>query len=42
VTKEHARHPRTVVRRVYEALVARGYRGPAPVFDQRWTDLFER
>ena len=42
VTKEHARHPRTVVRRVYEALVLRGYRGSAPTFDQRWVSLFER
>lgn len=42
VTKEHARHPRAVVRRVYEALVSRGYQGPEPVFDQRWVNLFER
>ena len=42
VTKEHARHPRTVVRRVYETLVSRGYSKPAPTFDERWSDLFER
>ena len=42
VTKEHARHPRVVVRRVHEALVARGYAGPVPTFDERWTTLFER
>ena len=41
VTKEHARHPRVVVRRVYEALRRRGYRGPEPVFDERWRSLFE-
>lgn len=42
VTKEHARHPRSVARRVHEALVSRGYRGPQPMFDQRWVNLFER
>jgi hypothetical protein len=42
VTKEHARQPRLVVRRVYEALCSRGYRGPEPLFDDRWISLFER
>jgi hypothetical protein len=41
VTKEHACHPRVVVRRVHEALRSRGYCGPEPVFDRRWTELFE-
>jgi hypothetical protein len=31
-----------VVRRIYEALRAGGYRGPEPVFDQRWMALFEK
>ena len=42
VTKEHARSPRAVVGRVYDALVSRGYRGPTPAFDERWRGLFER
>lgn len=42
VTKEHARHPRLVARRVHDALSARGYSAPAPTFDQRWASLFER
>jgi hypothetical protein len=42
VTKEHARQLRLVVGRVHEALRSRGYRGPAPSFDRRWMDLFER
>ena len=41
VTSERARWPRQVVRGVYEALRANGYKGPAPSFDQRWISLFE-
>ena len=41
ITAERARYPRLVVRRVYEALCDGGYRGPEPVFDQRWMGLFE-
>ncbi|MDQ3416850.1 MAG: DUF559 domain-containing protein [Actinomycetota bacterium] len=42
VTSARIRRPRTVVRRVYEALVANGYRGPAPTFDPEGVALFER
>jgi len=42
VTKQRLRQPRTVVRRVHERLVAGGYRGPAPRFDDTWVRLFER
>jgi hypothetical protein len=42
ITAERARYPRLVVRRIYEALRAGGYRGPEPVFDQRWMALFEK
>jgi hypothetical protein len=42
ITADRARYPRLVVRRIYEALRAGGYRGPEPVFDQRWMALFER
>lgn len=41
VTSERARWPRQVVRGVYKALRANGYKGPAPRFDQRWISLFE-
>jgi hypothetical protein len=41
VTSERARWPRQVVRGVYKALRANGYKGPAPSFDQRWISLFE-
>lgn len=39
-TKERLAHPRTVVGRVYRELVARGYAGPPPYLDQRWSRLF--
>lgn len=39
-TKERLGHPRTVVGRVYRELVARGYVGPPPYLDHRWTRLF--
>ena len=42
ITAERARYPRLVVRRVYEALRDGGYRGPEPLFDQRWMALFEK
>lgn len=42
ITADRARYPRLVVRRVYEALLAGGYRGPEPTFDQRWMGLFEK
>jgi Protein of unknown function (DUF559) len=42
VTADRARYPRLVVRRIYEAIRASGYRGPEPVFDQRWMALFEK
>jgi hypothetical protein len=42
ITAERARYPRLVVRRVYEAIRNGGYRGPEPVFDQRWMGLFEK
>jgi hypothetical protein len=41
VTSERARWPRQVVRGVYKALRANGYKGPAPHFNQRWISLFE-
>ena len=31
-----------MVGRIYQALVQRGYRGPAPAFDERWRTLFAR
>ncbi|MFI5427340.1 hypothetical protein [Aeromicrobium sp. UC242_57] len=30
-----------MVRTVHRALVAQGYDGPAPVFDERWDALFK-
>lgn len=42
VTGERLRAARTVVRTVHAKLVAGGYTGPEPVFDSRWTRLFER
>lgn len=41
VTARRVRHPRAVVLRVHERLVAGGYRGPAPRFDAAWVRLFE-
>jgi hypothetical protein len=40
VTKESLRQARHLVRRVHRMLVAAGYVGPAPVFEQRWRSLF--
>ncbi|UYM05953.1 hypothetical protein [Solicola gregarius] len=42
VTNRRLRAPRQVVRRVYAKLVAGGYAGPEPVFDEPWSRLFER
>lgn len=42
VTNRRLRAPREVVRRVHVKLVDAGYRGPEPVFDSRWSQLFER
>lgn len=42
VTRDRMRHPRSLVRKVHARLVERGYRGPAPSFDEEWVDLFER
>ena len=41
VTAARMRRPREVVRRVHAKLVERGYRGPAPVFNDEWRRLFE-
>jgi hypothetical protein len=41
VTAKRLERPREVVRRVHAKLVARGYRGPAPVFGPQWVALFE-
>ena len=40
VTQEKLRSPRAVAREVYVELAARGYDGPAPVFGERWEQLF--
>ena len=40
VTAERMRAPRTVVISVHQALVERGYAGPAPFFDAEWRALF--
>ena len=40
VTAERMRAPRAVVVGVHQALVERGYDGPAPVFDLEWRVLF--
>ena len=40
VTKERMRTPRTVVRTIHAALVARGCVGPAPDFGETWEMLF--
>lgn len=39
VTGAMARQPIAVVMHIHEALVARGYDGPEPVFDDRWRAL---
>ena len=40
VTGERMRSPRAVVLGVHQALVGRGYTGPAPVFSLEWRALF--
>ncbi|NRQ48272.1 hypothetical protein [Aeromicrobium stalagmiti] len=40
VTKRHLAQPKSMVRRVHQALVARGYDGPAPQFGAAWDALF--
>lgn len=40
ITKKHAAHPKSMVRKVYRALVEQGYDGPAPVFGAHWDSLF--
>ncbi len=42
VTKELLGRPRSLVRRVHEALVAGGYDGPVPDFGASWASLFTR
>jgi hypothetical protein len=42
VTRRRLRNPRAVVLGVHERLVAGGYRGPAPRFDDTWVRLFEQ
>ena len=42
VTKERMRSPKATVRLVHAALVARGYDGPAPDFNDQWDSLFRR
>ena len=39
VTGAMARQPITVVMHIHDALVARGYDGPPPRFEERWRDL---
>jgi hypothetical protein len=41
VTKKHLASPKTMVRMVHRALVARGYEGPAPEFGDAWDALFK-
>ncbi len=41
VSKTHLRRPREVVARIHAALLARGYRGPAPVFGAEWRAVFD-
>lgn len=42
VTRERMRSPKATVRHVNNALVERGYDGPAPDFDGLWMTLFRR
>lgn len=42
VTKELMRSPKATVRRVHAALVAKGYAGPVPDFEDAWPLLFRR
>lgn len=41
ITKERLRSPKSTVRTIHAALVARGYDGPEPDFEGLWTTLFE-
>lgn len=41
ITREMLRHPRTVVTAIHQAMVARGYVGPAPDFGPTWQRLLE-
>ena len=41
ITKERLRTPKTMVRGVHAALVARGYDGPPPDFGPAWEALFQ-
>lgn len=40
VTNKKLARPKSLVMQVHQHLVARGYRGPAPVFGRRWKSLF--
>ncbi len=40
VTQEKLVRPRSLVREVHQAMLARGYTGPAPEFGERWRTLF--
>ena len=42
ITKRHLRLPRSMVRRIHHELVQCGYVGPAPVFGDRWDELFRQ
>ena len=42
VTHEKLNHSKTLVGEVYRALLARGYDGPPPTFDEQWRILFAR
>lgn len=42
LTREVLAQPRVLVRRVHDALVLRGYDGPAPDFGSGWDALFTR
>jgi len=41
VTNNQLRCPRQIILRLWRALVAGGYAGPAPVSDGQWSTLFE-
>ena len=40
ITKERMRTPKTLVRGIHAALVARGYDGPPPEFGPAWDALY--
>ncbi len=40
VTRERLGQPRRLVQMIHREMVALGYDGPAPVFDDRWRQLF--